>query len=85
VSVLTATKSHTYGKYNVEGIDMGDNFDNSTARRIIDMVNDGQVSAYEVMLVLLNHMSEEQVRDTAKKSLLFNEDYVAIQKEMGYE
>ena len=64
---------------------MSDNFDNSTARRIIDMVNDGQVSAYEVMLVLLNHMSEEQVRDTAKKSLLFNEDYVAIQKEMGYE
>jgi len=64
---------------------MSDNFDNSTARRIIDMVNDGQISAYEVMLVLLNHMSEEQVRDTAKKSLLFNEDYVAIQKEMGYE
>lgn len=64
---------------------MSDNFETSTAKRIIDMVRSGEVSAFDVMLALLNHMSEEQVSDMAKKTLLFPEYYFAIQKEMGYE
>ena len=62
---------------------MNDDPDTKTARRIIRLIDDGQLTLHYVLISMFVYMGEEKTLDMAKKHLLFPEDYIAFEKEIG--